>query len=134
MKAVIHNPEFPEREKLIKLYTDFHYRLHQAGINFLDNTQGNTLFIKKGDSYNLYLVDLNRMKTGVQMSIEERIRNFARLTRDEWIMKEIATEYAALSGYSAEKLSTMLISASVSVFKKRDLKKRWKTRWKNLRK
>ncbi|HRE64659.1 MAG TPA: hypothetical protein PKU77_12765, partial [Ferruginibacter sp.] len=81
----------------------------------------------------LYLVDLNRMKTGVTLSIEERIQNFATLTRDEWIMQQVAKEYANLLGIDANTLSAMLINASKVVFKKRDLKKKWKQRLKNNR-
>ncbi|HRD59207.1 MAG TPA: lipopolysaccharide kinase InaA family protein [Ferruginibacter sp.] len=133
MKAVIHNPQFAEREYLIQLYTRFHFQLQQAGILFLDNTQGNTLFEKTETGYRLYLVDLNRMKTGVTLSIKERIQNFATLTRDEWIMQQVAKEYANLLGIDANTLSAMLINASKVVFKKRDLKKKWKQRLKNNR-
>jgi hypothetical protein len=36
--------------------------MHEASINFLDHSPGNTLIVKKSEGkYDFYLVDLNRM-------------------------------------------------------------------------
>ena len=52
-----------ENEIILRQFIRFSYLLHQKGIEFLDNSPGNTL-IKKNEKgvYDFYLVDLNRMK------------------------------------------------------------------------
>ncbi len=54
--------DYPDYENILRAFTRFTYDLHQKGINFLDHSPGNTLIIKKGNEYEFFLVDLNRMK------------------------------------------------------------------------
>lgn len=123
-RELIHDPLFPERELILEQFTAFTYRMHEAKINFLDHSPGNTLIVKRGEGhYEFYLIDLNRMKFG-DMSIEARMDNFKKLWPSRTMVKIIAKEYAALSGKSFEKLHTMLLQSSLA-FKRKINKKKY---------
>lgn len=93
------NPDYPEREIILRQFIAFSYQLHEKGIEFIDNTSGNTLIKKTGDrSYRFYLVDLNRMNFHKTMPFEKRITNLAKLTTREDILEIMSDEYAKLSG------------------------------------
>ena len=63
IRELIHDPLFPERNTILEQFTAFTYKMHEAKVNFLDHSPGNTLIIKKGNgSYDFFLIDLNRMK------------------------------------------------------------------------
>ncbi|MEL1241958.1 lipopolysaccharide kinase InaA family protein [Flavobacterium flavipallidum] len=91
------NTDYPGFDKILKAFAQFSYRLHEKGIEFIDNTSGNTL-IKKGEDgrYEFYLVDLNRMNFHQNMSFELRMTNMAKLTSNEKVLKIICAEYAKL--------------------------------------
>ena len=73
------NVDYPDHENILRAFTRFTNKLHNKGVLFLDHSPGNTLIKKKMDSYDFYLVDLNRMKFG-NLSFDARISNFKRLT------------------------------------------------------
>lgn len=99
------NPDYPERELILRQFTGFSYRLHQKGIEFIDNTSGNTLIKKKADQmYSFYLVDLNRMNFHREMSLKKRLSNLAKLTTREDILEIMSDEYARLSGKSYDEV------------------------------
>jgi len=53
--------------------------MHEARVNFLDHSPGNTLVTKRGEgNYDFYLIDLNRMKFQ-NLSIEDRMDNFKKM-------------------------------------------------------
>lgn len=80
--------------KLItKLFTEFTYSIHEKNINFLDNTPGNTLIVKQNNTFDFYLVDLNRMKFE-RMTFKRRMKNLSKLTIDRKLIKAISTEYS----------------------------------------
>lgn len=99
---ILGDTSYPERERIIKEYTLLMYRLHNDGIQFLDNSPNNFLIKKENDSYQIYMVDLNRMNFHANIEIDKRLKNFARLTNDPEIIKIIAGEYALLSGISSD--------------------------------
>jgi hypothetical protein len=47
---LIHDPLFPDRKNILEQFTEFTFRMHEASINFLDHSPGNTLIVKKGKS------------------------------------------------------------------------------------
>ena len=109
---------------ILKQFTQFSYNLHEKGIEFIDNTSGNTLIKKTAnDVYKFYLVDLNRMNFHLKMSFESRIKNLAKLTSNEFIIVEISKEYAKLSGYDFQIVNEALTKYSVK-FQERFIKKR----------
>ncbi len=86
-----------DHEDILRAFTRFTYELHRNGVNFLDHSPGNTLIERTENGYEFYLVDLNRMEFG-EMSFETRIKNFARLTIHESMIKVMSNEYAKCTG------------------------------------
>ena len=100
-RNLIFEPDYPNRDEIIKQSAAFFFKIHNQGIEFIDNTAGNTL-IKKVDEnkYEFYLVDLNRMNFHDSLSLEQRVKNIAKLTTDSYINKKFSEAYAPLFGVS----------------------------------
>lgn len=123
-RELIHDPLYPERELILEQFTEFTWRMHEARINFLDHSPGNTLIVNKGNGqYDFYLIDLNRMRFE-DMGIEARMDNFKKLWPSRAMLKIIARKYAELSGRSYEKLHTLLLKHSLA-FKRKINKKKY---------
>lgn len=123
-RELIHDPLFPERDFIIEQFTEFTFKLHEANVNFLDHSPGNTLIVKRGSfEYDFYLIDLNRMKFE-KMSIEKRMDNFKKMWISKHMVKVISKKYAALSGESEQKLFDELMKSSVA-FKRKITKKKY---------
>lgn len=94
-RELVHEPDYPDHENILRAFTRFTYRLHEAGVLFKDHSPGNTLIKKTPDGYRFYLVDLNRM-TFKKLGLQERIANFARLSPKEEMVAVMSDEYAKL--------------------------------------
>ncbi len=94
-RELIHNPKFTDRQKILRQFTHFTFKLHENGINFLDHSPGNTLIVVKDNKYEFFLIDLNRMKFQ-EMSFEERMKNFAKLSPKDDMLEIMADEYSKL--------------------------------------
>lgn len=130
------NTEHPDFEVILKEFAGFSFRLHEKGIEFIDNTSGNTL-IKKEDNgcYGFYLVDLNRMNFHEVMSFEMRMNNMAKLTGNAKVLRVICTEYAKLIGKDEQEVYETLKKKAddfqYSFHKRRAIKNKilfWKTK------
>lgn len=101
--------DYPDSEEILRQFAHFSFRLHEAGVEFIDNTSGNIL-ISKGENgrYNFYLVDLNRMNFNCNMSFSKRMSNLGKLTTDDRIVRIMSSEYARLCGKSGEEVYTVL--------------------------
>lgn len=98
-RELIEQPDYPDREEILRQFTRFTHKLHEADILFMDHSPGNTLIIKDNDgAYVFYLVDLNRMRLGVKMGFEIRMKNFARLSATDDMVRIISSEYARITG------------------------------------
>ena len=95
-RELTYQPDFPDRERIIREFTRFTYHFQEKGIFFKDHSPGNTLIKKKKEKYQFYLVDLNRMKFEY-LSFQDRLKNFARLTPDREIYVIIADEFAKIT-------------------------------------
>jgi len=95
-RDLIDQPEYPAHERILREFTKFTSDLHQKGILFLDHSPGNTLIRKENDGYQFYLVDLNRM-IFKELSLDERINNFSRLTPKREMIEIMSEEYAKLN-------------------------------------
>lgn len=93
----------PDYETILRAFTRFTFGLHQKNIHFLDHSPGNTLIKKNGDTYDFYLVDLNRMHFG-PMDFETRIKNFSRLTIHKSMVEIMSDEYAKCTGEDFNKI------------------------------
>lgn len=116
--------EFKEEELILKQFAHFCFQLHESGIEFKDHSPGNTL-IKKNASgnYDYYLVDLNRMNFHENMDFETRMKNLARITPSQEMVKVIAHEYAILYKKPQEEVFNLMWKYT-SEFQKRFLRKK----------
>ena len=122
-RELIHNPKFPDRENILKQFTEFTFKLHENNINFLDHSPGNTLIIKgESGNYNFYLIDLNRMQFET-MDFEKRMHNFRRLWLSKTMINIMAKKYAELYGKTFEETHTLMLQHSRAFQKNIDSKK-----------
>jgi len=118
---------YPDSENILKQFTQFCYKLHQKGIEFLDHSPGNTLIEKTDEKqYKFYLVDLNRMRFHKKMNFKTRIKNLSHLTPKQEIVRFMSREYAIVSGESFEIIFEYLWHYTASFQKKFYQKKRLK--------
>lgn len=95
-RELVHQPDYPDHETILRAFTKFTYDLHEKGILFLDHSPGNTLIVKTDSGYDFYLVDLNRMQFK-ELDMDARIRNFSRLTPKKEMVAVMSNEYAELT-------------------------------------
>jgi hypothetical protein len=128
-RVAIFDTNFKDREQITRAYTRFFFNLHEKGIEFVDNTSGNTLIEKTQQGYSFYLVDLNRMNFHNNMSIKQRIENFSKLTLDISVLEIIADEYAKLMQIDKNDFSQRLQTASFlfqsRLHRRKNLKKKF---------
>ncbi len=123
-RELIHQPLFPDRNEILEQFTEFTFKLHEAKINFLDHSPGNTLIIKKADKkYDFYLIDLNRMKFE-SLSIAQRMDNFKKLWLSKRMIQIIAKKYAALAQHPEEEIERLLMQFSTQ-FKRKAARKKY---------
>lgn len=124
IRELIHDPLFPERNIILEQFAVFTFKMHEAKVNFLDHSPGNTLVIKKANGqYEFYLIDLNRMNFK-NLTIEERMDNFKKMWLSKTMVKVIAKSYANLSNESEEKLHAILLEKTIQ-FKRKITKKKY---------
>ena len=127
------NFEYPDFENILRAFTRFTYKLHQKNVHFLDHSPGNTLIRKTDDSYEFYLVDLNRMEFK-ELDFETRIRNFSKLTIHKFMIEIMSDEYAKSTGEDYNKVFELMWTYTQEFqnkyHRKRKLKQKlkfWKT-------
>ena len=131
-RDLVQNPDLENHEDILRAFTVFCYKLHEAGVEFKDHSPGNTLIkINSDNSYLFYLVDLNRMQFHAQMSFEQRMYNLRRLTPKKEMISVMANEYAKLYSQKNEQEIFDLLWNLTSEFqmkfhRKQMLKKRYK--------
>lgn len=129
-RELVEIPDFPDRENILRQFTQFSYLLHDKGIEFKDHSPGNTL-IKKGDEgkYEFYLVDLNRMEFHQSMAFDLRMKNLRRLTPLKEMVAIMSNEYAKLSGESEKLIFETLWKNTADFQEKFHRKKRLKKKF-----
>lgn len=130
-RELVEIPDYPDHENILRQFVKFTFDLHEAGIEFLDHSPGNTL-IKKGaeGKYNFYLVDLNRMNFHESMSFITRMKNFSRLTPKQDMIKVMSNEYAKYYSETEEAIFENMRMETVVFQEKFAKKKRLKKRLK----
>ena len=106
-RELTYQPDFPDREQIIRDFTRFTYHFQEKGIFFMDHSPGNTLIKRRNEEYEFYLVDLNRMKFE-NLSFYSQIKNFARLTPDREVYVIIADEYAKITNKDSKEIFDMM--------------------------
>ncbi|MCD0466452.1 Kdo domain containing protein [Flavobacterium sp. ENC] len=130
-RELVEIPDYPDHENILRQFTRFSFGLHEKGIEFLDHSPGNTL-IKKitEDTYDFFLVDLNRMEFHETMSFEMRMKNLCRLTPVKEMVAVMSNEYARLYGESEQKTFDTLWKYTADFqeqfYRKKRLKKKLK--------
>lgn len=114
--------EFPHHEEILRAFTRFTHRLHEKNIKFLDHSPGNTLIKKNETKYEFYLVDLNRMEFKT-MDLNERVKNFAKLTTHRSMIETMSDEYAKCCKEPYEKIFKLMWEET-QVFQNRYQRKR----------
>lgn len=126
LRDVLGNPDFKDREKIIKSYTWLMFELHESGIEFIDNSSANFLIRKTNETYTFFMVDLNRMNFHEELTLSKRLKNFSKLTNDIDIIKIISAEYGLLFGISGKYCYKVIIDAIFRQQFKSKLKKKLK--------
>ena len=95
-RTLVQDFSYPNWETILRAFTRFTYDLHEKQVQFLDHSPGNTLIRLNNGDYQFFLVDLNRMNFK-ELSFEERMKNFSRLTPHKDMVEIMASEYAKVS-------------------------------------
>jgi len=132
-RVLIHNPEFDNRDEILKQFTQFTYKLHENDINFLDHSPGNTLIVENGPKYDFYLIDLNRMQFET-MDLQKRMSNLKRLWLSKKMIRIIATEYASISNKPFDMVYGLLLESSQNFKRRINRKKYLKRKYLNKKK
>ncbi|OUS02768.1 Kdo domain containing protein [Flavobacteriales bacterium 33_180_T64] len=119
--------EYPNHEEILRAFTRFTYKLHEKKVHFLDHSPGNTLIKKEGDTYQFFLVDLNRMEFK-PLSFDIRIRNFAKLTTHKFMVEIMSDEYAKCSGEDYNKILNLMWTYTEAFQNRYHRKKRLKNK------
>ncbi|MFH7011203.1 Kdo domain containing protein [Flavobacterium sp. FlaQc-52] len=94
-RELVEIADYPDYENILRQFTKFTFDLHEKGVEFLDHSPGNTLIKKKeANQYDFFLVDLNRMNFHENMSFEQRMNNFRRLTPKKEMIAVMSNEYS----------------------------------------
>lgn len=99
------------REGFLEELSSFLIQLHKAGVEHLDLSPGNVLYISKGSAQveSFCLVDLNRMKLHDRsLTFEEVVNNMSRLSVSRSVTRRLARYYAESCGWSVEAMELAL--------------------------
>ena len=89
---LIHNKDFPNRERILQAIGQFSAELYKRGIFHQDYSGGNILFNEDGSK--VEIIDLNRIKFYRQIPIQKALTNFERLNIDKAALTTIGTAFA----------------------------------------
>lgn len=128
-RELVENPNYPDRDNILRQFTRFSYLLHQKGVEFKDHSPGNTLIVKQDDAYDFYLVDLNRMAFHESIPFELRMKNLSRLTPHREMVRTMSDEYAKASGEDFERIFQSLWQYTQAFQYRFHRKKRLKKKW-----
>ena len=122
-RVLIHDLSYPNRNEILKQFTAFTFSIHEANINFLDHSPGNTLIVKtKVNHYDFYLIDLNRMRFE-KLNFDQRMHNIRRLWPSKYMLKIMAKNYAILSEKSYDETYSLMLKHSRIFQRKVNFKK-----------
>lgn len=128
MRDLIETENFPDADTILKQFAQFSFNLHENGIEFLDHSPGNTLIKRRDDnSYDFYLVDLNRMKFHQSMNFQSRMKNLRKITPHQEMIKIISEEYARLYNKPELEVFENMWKYTTKFQKKTFIKKKIKT-------
>nr|WP_222718373.1 hypothetical protein [Aliarcobacter vitoriensis] len=115
--------DFFQKDDIIKAFAKFTYSLHEAQIFHLDFSPGNILIKKVDGNFIFKIVDINRMKF-LDLDIDLRMKNFAKLWAKDEDLEIIIKEYAKISSQNEKELIEKALNLSHKHKAKINLKKR----------
>jgi len=125
IKEPITNTALPNRDAIFQAFAKFTYDLHQNKILHKDYSPGNILIKKEQETYIFKIVDINRMEFR-ELSLDERLKNFAKLWLLDEDLKTIVKAYAPLVDENEEKCIKIALHYSHALKRKINMKKRLK--------
>ena len=123
IREPLKNKDFAERENIFKSFAKFTLILHEKNIFHLDYSPGNILIKKENESYVFKIVDINRMEFK-PLSLDERLKNFAKLWAKNEDLKTIIKEYSKLVHADEESSVKIALKYSQSHKDRKNIKKR----------
>jgi len=106
-RELVHEPDYPNHEHILRAFTRFTFHLHEQSVEFLDHSPGNTLIFLNEDEINFSLVDLNRMNFRA-LNFKDKMYNFRRLTPKKEMVKVMSDEYAQLINKPKEEVFELM--------------------------
>jgi len=126
IREVFHH-KVDDVENILKQFSAFSYDLHQKGVWHVDYSLGNILVQKKENSYEFYLVDINRMEFRESIPPQEGLKNFNKFwPKFPDDLPIIAKEYAKLSGFDEKEAIGIIIDENEKLQQQVALKKKLK--------
>lgn len=123
IKDVLIDNEFLNRQKILKEFAIFSKELHDKGVFHLDFSGGNILIKNFDINYKFFIVDINRIKFKA-LTLEERMKNFAKLWISDDDLEIIIKEYSFLLKKDFNKCFSMAKKFSKEHKNKINMKKR----------
>lgn len=114
LEQVLQSSDSASNDELFRALAAFILKLHHLGIYHEDLSLGNILVVRKNDSYDFALVDLNRIKFR-KINYQIGLRNFATLRMKPDDLHAVISEYARLSGEDPK--------SSIETFRRYDKRK-----------
>jgi len=97
---------FVNKKSIFKEFAYFTWQLHKHNIYHLDYSPGNILIKKVEAQFIFKIVDINRMQFK-ELTLEDRLKNFAKLWAKDEDLEVIVREYAKLIKEHEEKCLTI---------------------------
>ncbi len=116
---------FPQKKEIFKAFALFTFQLHQNSILHQDYSPGNILIKKTENGFIFKIVDINRMKFKL-LSLDERLKNFAKLWAKEEDLKIIIKAYAHISKHDEYYCTQKALYFSQRHKNRKNMKKRLK--------
>ena len=130
-RELVHEPDYPNHEHILRAFTRFTFHLHEQNVEFLDHSPGNTLIFLNENEINFSLVDLNRMNFRA-LNFKDRMYNFRRLTPKKEMVKVMSDEYAQLINKPKEEVFELMWKFTSEFQRKFHLKQKRKKKLKSL--
>lgn len=115
---VLQKGTLEEHKELITLFARFTAKLHQAKVLHFDYSPGNILFVREGNDYSFFLVDLNRMEFGKEIGLKEAAENFRRLWGSDEMITFFAKEYASIRNFNKSEFISLVFKYRVEFWSK----------------
>ena len=128
-RELVTQPDFSRHEAILRAFTRFTFKMHEQNVEFLDHSPGNTLIKLNDGNYQFYLVDLNRMNFR-ELSFEDRMKNFSRLTPKKEMVQIMANEYAKCIQKPEAEVFEKMWFYTTQFQEKFHRKQRWKKKFK----